>query len=166
SPKKCNLERIDALLNSLADLRPSIDTIEYFLNLEDFGGNFCPECTPEKKSPGTCGRVCALLDPTNLAGVYGTLHQSASYLSIAKQQKAQYHSIIQKIKKAGISARSRHLTKWENQVEDLRKVMMNRSEKEGTVLPSKAAPGLDLEWTFEGAWREGACTDEEVAPDE
>jgi hypothetical protein len=163
-PKKTKFERLEALCNILKKIEPDMNAIQHLLDRGTHNGEFCEEFTPKNQTRGTCGASCPLLDPNDREGIFGSFEEETDYFNIAKQQKAEFHLIISKMKKTP-KPRSSKITKWEKRVDELWKGLMAPSE----VLDNKkitATQGLNLDWTFSSAWRDSPLMDDKLAPDE
>ncbi|KAH7400587.1 hypothetical protein DE146DRAFT_781103 [Phaeosphaeria sp. MPI-PUGE-AT-0046c] len=162
------LTRVKALEVVLEDLKPSINAINILIQIHRESGKYCESCTYEKRKPGSCGSSCALLRPKgDDKGITSQIR--VDWVQRATQTKGEYNRIAYEMRKSNKNPQADAISRWELDLGDLHRALFDRPDKEAAdrymEKDIKETEGLDLDWTFEKAWREKEA-EIELAPNE
>jgi hypothetical protein len=168
-----NTTRINAIVSALAEIKPPIDVMEYFLGMYETEDLHCFTCTPAKLKAGSCGPTCALLNPA-ATGLIG----DDIWACKAAHTKRQYERIEEEIQRAGQHASDRKVQRWEEMIEALKKATKTKLDciveagwdpdqiKKIAPREEREGPGIDENWRMDEAWGTDKAQIEDVAPDD
>jgi hypothetical protein len=169
-----NTIRMNAIVSALAEIKPSIDVMEYFLGMDETKEIHCFTCTPANLQAGSCGPTCALLNPA-ATGLIG----DAWWADKAADIKRQHERVGEEMQRAGEHASDRKIQRWEGMIEDLKKAIRTRLSRvvesgwdPDEIEKMKRKPerefrgNIDQDWTFDKAWGTDTAEIEEFAPDD
>lgn len=168
-----HIVKIDKISATLKSMEPSIDIYKNRINLYNSGGYYCEECTSAGRTPGSCGKTCNLLRPSNRNRLFNPAGE-AEWLHRKARAEQKYWQIVSEIKQVGYNASPDVVDKWEKDTEEIHEQDKSILERchELNVGPflgrgAQLDLGLNMNWEFESAWGKGPANhDEEIAPDE
>jgi hypothetical protein len=173
SSNSVNTIRMNAIVSALAEIKPSIDVMEYFLGMCETKDTHCFTCTPTNLKAGSCGPTCALLNPA-ATGLIG----DDIWASKTAHTKRQYERIGEEMQRAGEHASDRKIRRWEEMIEDLKKATKTKLDriieaewdpdriKKISPRGERIGPGVDENWKMDEAWATDKAQIDDVAPDD